>query len=147
MYGNVTVLGAVVSVSEEQTAGGRAVVVVLATAVATFVAHVVADLVAARIGPDEPDPRELREEVRDTVPVASSAVVPAALLGLGALGVVAPWVAQLLAAGALLARLAATGPVVERLSGRRASPAAVWGGVGLAVLGAVIAGVEVLLTH
>ncbi|NAZ81657.1 hypothetical protein GTR02_07480 [Kineococcus sp. R8] len=126
VYGNITVLGAVLAVGAGAVASGSAVLAVLATALTTFVAHVVADVVAARVtdGPDQPPPpeHELREELRDATPVATSGLLPAVVLGLSALDVLPVAVAQPLAALVVVVRLALTGVVVERLSGVRRHP-------------------------
>jgi len=151
VYGNITVLGAVVAVGAGAVHDGTAVLAVLATALTTFVAHVVADVVSSRVtsGPDAPPhpEHEVREELRDATPIATSGTLPAVVLALGWLTALDAGAAQLLAALVVVARLALTGVVVQRLSGRPASPAALWGGVALAALSAVVAVVKAVTTH
>ena len=151
VYGNITVLGAVVALGAEAVESGAAVLAVLATALTTFVAHVVADLVSTRVteAPDAPPhaEHEVREELRDATPVATSGSLPAAVLALGWLTGLPPGPVQLVAALWVVARLAVTSLVVERLSGRPSSPAALWGGIALAALSAVVAVVKAVTTH
>jgi len=150
VYGNITVLGAVVAVGQDAVRSGSASVVVLATAAATFVAHVMAHVVSERIGPDV-DPPHLRREagasLRDALPIASSGVWPALLLLAGTLELLPTTTAWAAAAAVVGVRLALTGLVVERVSGRRPSSTALWGGVVLAALSAVVAVVKAVLTH
>ena len=151
VYGNITVLGAVVAVGAEAVGSGAAVLAVLATALTTFVAHVVADVVSSRVT-DEPGApphagHEVREELRDATPIATSGSLPAAVLALGWLTGLPPGPVQLVAALVVVGRLALTGVVVQRLSGRAPSPAALWGGVALAVVSAVVAVVKAVTTH
>ncbi|MEV6196302.1 hypothetical protein AB0M19_28340 [Streptomyces sp. NPDC051920] len=148
MYGNVTVLGAVASVGTEQTLNGRAAILVLVTAASTFVAHVLAELVGQSIEtPARPQAHAVRRDVRDAWPIATSGTPSALLLAFGAWGVLSSATAQLLAACVILVRLALTGWIVEWLSGRRASVAALWGGFVLAAIGAAIAAVKVAVSH
>jgi len=151
VYGNITVLGAVVAVGAAGVRDGSAVLAVLATALTTFVAHVVADVVSSRVTAEPDGPphaeHEVREELRDATPVATSGTLPALVLALGWLTQADAGAVQLLAALVVVVRLALTGVVVERLSGRPASPAALWGGVGLAALSAVVAVVKAVTTH
>ncbi|MFB9376378.1 hypothetical protein ACFFKU_12685 [Kineococcus gynurae] len=141
VYGNITVLAAVVAATPHTLERWDGVVAVLATAVATLLAHVIAESVAHQVGP------RARHELRDATPIATSGGLPAAVLALGTLGVLAPATAQLLAALVAVLRLAGVGVVVERLSGRPPSVAALWGGIGLAVVGAVVAVLKTVLTH
>lgn len=144
VYGNVTVLGAVATVDLPGIASGAASVVVLATAASTFAAHILADAVAERVDAVEaPDPHGFLRRMRDSTPIVTSGVAPAAVLGLATLDLVAPAAALPLAGALVVVRLALTGPMVERFRGHPVSPAAVWGGLVLALLGTLIVGLKV----
>lgn len=148
VYGNFVVLGAVLAATQEQVASGRAVLVVGVTAATTFVAHVVADSVAEQIDPPAArSRRRAQDEIRDAAPVATSASVPVVVFGLAALGLVPSAAAQWIAVVIVVARLAATGYVVNKVSGRPASPLALWSGFGLAVIGFAVSLIKTLVSH
>lgn len=151
VYGNVLVLAAVVGCAPESVRSGRAVVVVLATMVTTYLAHVVAHRIGESVGRRHEEAElHLRAELRDATPIVTSGVLPALVLLVAAL---AGWegtagaVAQLVAALVPVVRLAATGSVTARLAAGGSSRSAFWSAVGLAVAGSLIAVVKVLLTH
>ena len=151
VYGNVLVLAAVVGCTPESVDDGRAVVIVLATMVTTYLAHVVAHRVGAGIGrsTDEAE-THLRAELRDAVPIATSGLVPAGVLLVAALDWL-DWLgtsgSQLVAVLVVVVRLGLTGSVASRLGSGSSSRRTVWSAVGLAVAGSLIAVVKVLLTH
>ena len=150
VYGNILVLAAVLTATPDSVGDGHAALVVLATTVTTYLAHVVSHAVGDVIGRDLEEPRPRGEgagELRDALPIVSSGTVPTLVL------LVAWWTdlgagtAVLVAAGATVVRLAGMGLVVGRLSGYAPSGRQWWAGVVLAVVSAVIAVLKVLLTH
>lgn len=151
VYGNILALAAVVGCSAESILSGRAVITVLATTAITYLAHVVAHRVGQGIGHSPEDAHtHLRAELRDAVPIATSGLLPSAVLLLAALG----WVdllgsdtAQLIAAAVVVARLGATSLVASRLGTGKPSHRAVWSAAGLALAGLLIAVAKVKLTH
>ena len=150
IYGNITILAAVVAVDAAAVENGHGLLAVTATALATFIAHITADIVSERVRPDHVPEKPLREvvaELRDATPIATSAVVPLLLLLLGTLGVLTSSLAQLTATTAIIVRLAGVGFITQRLSGRPRSAPAFWGGIALAVFSTVIAATKALLTH
>lgn len=147
VYGNITVLAAVVATTPYSLDGWDGVVAVVATAVGTLLAHVLAESASHRIGARDGDAPWVRGELRDVLPIATSGTVPAVVLALGTLGVLSLTVAEVLATGIVLVRLAGVGLVVERLSGRKPSAGALWGGIGLAVVSGVVAVLKAVLTH
>lgn len=146
VYGNITVLAAVVATTPYSLDGWDGVVAVVATAVGTLLAHVIAESASHRIGAEEGTPW-VRGELRDVLPIATSGTVPAVVLALGTLGVLSLQLAEVLATLVVLVRLAGVGLVVERLSGRKPSAGAFWGGIALAALSAVVAVLKAVLTH
>jgi hypothetical protein len=148
VYGNILVLAAVAGAGEQSIDSGSAVVLVLATAVTTYLAHVVALSVGSRLGrPDGPRSEHLRQELRDAAPIITSGLLPAALLLLGYLDVIASEWTQLLAAAWVVVRLAGIGIQVERVSGAPAPRSAFWSGVTLAVVSAVVVTLKVMFAH
>ena len=151
VYGNVLVLAAVVGCAPESVRSGRAVVVVLATMVTTYLAHVVAHRVGEGVGRRHDEAAlHLRAELRDAVPIVTSGALPALVLAATAVAGLegaAAAAAQLAAALVPVARLAATGSVTSRLVPGGPSRSAFWSAVGLAVAGSLIGVVKVLLTH
>lgn len=148
VYGNVLVLAAVVPNNEGTIDSGRAVVIVLVTTITTYLAHVLAHEVASSIGRSRSEHQShLREELRDALPIASSGIPPALILGAGALNWLDTEVAQLLASLVVLIRLAAIGWVIQRISAKHAPRRSFWSGVVLAVAGLVIAVAKVQFLH
>ncbi|TNM70279.1 hypothetical protein FHN55_00935 [Streptomyces sp. NP160] len=151
VYGNVLVLAAVVGCAPESVRSGRAVVIVLATMVTTYLAHVVAHRIGESVGRRQEEARlHLRAELRDALPIVTSGVLPALVLLVASLvgsEGTAGAVAQLVAALVPVVRLAGTGSVTARMAAGGPSRSAFWSAVGLAVAGSLIAVVKVLLTH
>ncbi|GAB6901050.1 hypothetical protein [Kineosporia succinea] len=147
VYGNVLVLAAVVGTIGADD-HSHSWIVVLATVLTTYAAHVLAHDIGERVGLD---PQEhavgLRQEMRDAVPIISSGVAPALIFAGLALHRFDPLAAEVAAVGLVVLRLAGTGIAVERLSGRRVSGATLWSGVGVAVVGVVIALAKVQFSH
>ena len=149
IYGNIFVLAALFATSPESVAHWTAAVIVLATSATTFFAHVVAHNIGQAIGRTENEELrvQLSREARDAVPIMTSGTIPAVLLGLGALGWLAPGLSQVLAEGYVVVRLAGTGIVVRRLSGEASDQGGFWSGLALAGIGIVIAALKQILTH
>lgn len=147
VYGNLTLLAAVLTSSSAMAADGQALALVAATALSTFVAHALSDAFSRRVSPDGEHPHGLRDELRDALPIATSAAVPLLLFCLDALGAVPAAVAQAMAAAVIVVRLAATGLVVDRLQGRRPTAAALMTGICLAAAGSALTVAKVTLTH
>ena len=149
IYGNIFVLAALFATSPESVAHWTAAVIVLATSATTFFAHVVAHNIGQAIGRTENEELrvQLSREARDAVPIMTSGTIPAVLLGLGALGWLAPWLSQVLAEAYVVVRLAGTGTVVRRLSDAASGRGGFWSGLALAGIGIVIAALKQILTH
>jgi hypothetical protein len=92
VYGNILALGPVAFATARTIDDGAAAALVVGTGATTFLAHIFAHFVAhATVAGHEPSRADQRqhaaEELRDAVPIASSAFAPAVLLMLGWLGV------------------------------------------------------------
>jgi hypothetical protein len=149
VYGNVLVLAAIFATSPESIYNWTGVVIVAATSLTTFLAHVVAHRIGQSIGRTDDEALSLRraQVTRDAVPIMSSGTGPAVLLALGAVGWLPPELSLVLAVGYVVLRLAGTGIVVRRISGQALPPGVLWSGVALAGIGVVIAVLEAVLTH
>ncbi|RFA16281.1 hypothetical protein B7R21_02565 [Subtercola boreus] len=148
LYGNILVLAAVIGASDETEAHWSALLVVGATTVTTFLAHVVAHGVGQQIGRTDEDARlHVGAELRDAVPIITSGLVPLVVMALGALGVLSPLWVEVIAGGILVVRIALSGIQVERLSDDRSSAGVLWAGFGLAAVSLVIVALKVLFTH
>ena len=141
IYGNILVLAAVVQVSLHPITGGS-VVTVLATAVTTFLAHVFADVITSTWSW-----RTVLHAARDSAPILTSGIIPAALLLLAPLLGFPSSLAVLFAELLLVARIALVGIVVARLRTEPTSSSTVLAGIALAVLGLIIVVTKVVLTH
>jgi hypothetical protein len=108
VYGDVLVLAAAAGVSHGAARSGEAVLIVAATVVSTYLAHVLADTLGAIVAGARLRPT-VRAEIRDALPVISAGVPPALLFAAAELHWLGAALAQDLACGFLLARIAAVG--------------------------------------
>jgi hypothetical protein len=120
IYGNITVLAVAIAADPEQIRHGSAVLTVLATAVLTYLAHVLSHLVAHGLGDDGTASDEARRESAATIarnanPIATSGLIPAVLYAAAWAGwLPAEW-AQIAATAILVVRIGLVGVVVQRL--------------------------------
>ncbi|MBY6367545.1 hypothetical protein [Rhodococcoides corynebacterioides] len=145
VYGNVLVLAAAAASPLGYVEDGTAALLVLGTGVSTFLAHIFADTVAASA--IRADRRHVLEELRDAVPIASSAAVPAALLALATTDLVSAALAQALSVGLIALRVSGIPVVVQRLRGSEVSFRVVIAGVVLALVAAIVTAAKIVLTH
>ena len=148
VYGNVLVMAALIALHPDELRGPTGVLYVLGVGASTYVAHAVGEAVGLRVRTGRSlDRTALRHELRDALPIATAAGVPAAVLLLA-------WT-ELLDAGAVLVlalalvdvRLALIGSVVARVSGERSSVRVFLAGFVLAVVAAAAAVLKWQLTH
>lgn len=138
IYGNVLVLAALVQVSFDELSS-VSVVAVLATAVSTFLVHIFAGVITTTWSW-----HSVRREARDSAPILTSGVLPAALL-LIFLGV--PPLAVILAELLVIVRIGLIGVVVARLRTEPVNIGTVGAGSALAMLALVIVVTKVVLIH
>ena len=148
VYGNILVLAAIVVSTGKSIQGGEAALLVGVTALTTYVAHTVAHAVGQQLGrtPDERRPH-IAHEVRDSMPIIISGVVPVVVLLFATLSIVPTQAAQLVAAGWVVGRLALIGFLVDRLSGRASTWRTLSAGLVLALVCAAIVVLKVLFAH
>lgn len=146
IYGNILVLAALVPVTTSRQHVGIAIVV--GTAFSTFLAHAFAEGVAQNVRTGEQLTRDEKlAELRDSVPILSSAVLPSVILATAWLGWLEPRTAQILAEVAVLLRIGGIVFVIERLQDKRPTTATVLAAAALAVVAAAVVVVKVVLTH
>lgn len=139
VYGNIVVLSSLVPLSQDDAETGRSFWIVLGVSLATFLAHALAES-AGRSARSHRSlrPKEFVNELRDSVPVVTSGLVPAFLLLAAWLGDLPGHQAQLFAEGYVLLRLASTGIAIGRARGECPSARTFGAGVGTAAAGALI---------
>ncbi|RVW04532.1 hypothetical protein [Rhodococcus spongiicola] len=148
VYGNILILAALIAESATHS-DTRIIAVVAGTAVSTFVAHAFAEGVgkSVRTGRQLTTVERLAE-LRDSVPVLSSAIVPIVVLATAAVfGWLEPSAAQLIAEVAILVRIASMVFVIARLRGERPSGYTLIGAAVLAIAATAIVVLKVVLTH
>ena len=146
IYGNILVLAALVPVPVADTSLGMAVVI--GTALSTFVAHSFAEAVGDSVRQGTAlTAAERRTELRNSVPILSSAVLPSVILCTGWIGWLEPRTAQVLAEIAVLVRIAGIVFVIGRLRGERPNGTTMWGAAVLAVLAIMVVALKIALTH
>ncbi len=147
VYGNILVLTALIPLNHS-TGITRAGLVVVATSLSTFVAHAFAESVgrSARSG-RQLTTTERIAELRDSVPVLTSGVIPAAVVGMGGLGWIELGTALILAEIWVVTRIAGITYVITRLRGERPTGQTLIGSLVLGVIAVVIVAIKLFLTH
>ncbi|MEU2032471.1 hypothetical protein [Nocardia amamiensis] len=146
VYGNVLILAALIPVTTSAEQVG--ILIVLGTAASTFIAHAFAEGVGQSVRQNRPiSSRERWTDLRDSVPILSSAVLPCAILAIAGLGWIEPRTAQLLAEVVVLIRIGGIVFVIERLNGARPRRSTIFEALLLAGAATTVVVVKVILTH
>jgi hypothetical protein len=146
-YGTVLVLAALALVDEEDVASGWGWELLTGVGVATWVAHLYAEIVGDHLRHRAAhESTELKRAMIDGAPILVAAVPPAVMLLLGRLDVIAERVAIWIAVGVALFQLVALGTFVGATVSPQGSTKWVYAGV-TAVFGAVVVGLKVVLGH
>ncbi|CAM3091553.1 hypothetical protein PSET11_01303 [Arthrobacter ulcerisalmonis] len=147
VYGNILTLAALIAVGPDPEPL-EGLLYILGTGASTYVAHMLGELVGGRVRHREGvDVHDAVQEFRNARPIASSATIPALLLGMAALGWLEPQIAWIAAQIVTLVRLALLGIAVARWRGERSSLRLIFSGIGLAVGVALVSALKYLLTH
>ncbi|NLV79913.1 MAG: hypothetical protein GXY65_11345 [Rhodococcus sp.] len=146
IYGNLIVLATLVPITTTSQYVGIAIV--LGTSFSTFLAHAFAEAVALSVHEGKELSRAERlGELRDSVPILSSAVMPCLILATAWVGWLEPRTAQILAEVTVLVRIASTVFVIQRLLGRRPTTSTVVAAAAIAVTATIVVVVKIALTH
>ncbi|WP_454197083.1 hypothetical protein [Nocardia sp. Marseille-Q1738] len=146
IYGNVLILAALIPVTP--SAENVGILVVLGTALSTFIAHAFAEGVGQTVRQSHAlSPQERWADLRDSVPILSSAVLPCAILAAAAIGWIEPRTAQVLAESAMLVRIGGIVFVIGRLHGEQPRRSTLLGAVLLVCAATTVVAVKVILTH
>ena len=148
VYGNILCLAAVVVLTPEEMHSWHGWVYVLGTGASTYLAHVVAALVAHRVTEGRPvSPSEVLDETKRAWPIAASTFVPVVILVAAALSMIAPTHAWVAAQAVIMIQLASLGLWVARAAGERPRIGLFLPGIALAFVGALVALAKAMLTH
>lgn len=153
VYGNIIILATLLGLVHAGENPGQGAIVVLATGGTTLLAHLIADAVGHSTRAEAGDRPErtahvaFLNELRDAVPIASAASIPAAILGVAALGIIDGETAQIIAEVVIIVRLAIMGFTVQRIRGEQPSFRTFAAGVGLALVGVAISVLKANLGH
>lgn len=148
VYGNLLVLAALVAQHPADVAGGRAAWIVVATGFTTYLAHTFSESLGERIRYDARPSRAMaRHELRNALPILSSATVPALLLGASAFGWLSAALALALAQLVTVVRMGFLGILLGHLRRRRASLRSLLTGILIAAGCAGIAILKAVLLH
>jgi hypothetical protein len=142
-YGTVLVLAALSVVGVSDVALGHGAELVVGVGVATWLAHLFAELLGGHVRHSEPLGRvEITRAIVDGSPILVSTVLPGLALLLGRIDVVSDGTARVAAILVAVAQLIGIGAFVGRVA--PTSPGAGWvyaavtGGVGVAVVAATV---------
>jgi VIT1/CCC1 family predicted Fe2+/Mn2+ transporter len=148
VYGNVLVMAALIALHPDELRGPRGVLYLLGVGASTFIAHTLGEAVGLRVREGRSlESVALRREIRDALPIATSAGAPAALLVLAWADLLDAGVVLVVALALVDLRLALLGSVVARISGERSSARVFTAGFVLAVVAAAAALLKWQLTH
>ncbi|MEU2040404.1 hypothetical protein [Nocardia niwae] len=146
VYGNVLILAALIPVTTSAEHVG--ILIVLGTALSTFLAHAFAEGVGQSVEQNRPiSSSERWKDLRDSVPILSSAVLPCVILAIAGIGWIEPRTGQLLAEVVMLIRIGGIVFVIERLNGARARRATLLEALLLAAAATTVVVVKVFMTH
>jgi hypothetical protein len=138
VYGNIVALATIAPMTVDAAESGQGLLYLLAFS--TFLAHTFAESIGRRARSDHRLTADaIRAELRDSMPVLTSSLIPAALLACAWVTDMPGLMAEIIAIAYLVIRLALLGPVVSRLRGERPSLRTFVAGVALAVVGIGIA--------
>ena len=140
VYGNILILAALVPFQEEIDAR-HAMVVVIGTALCTFIAHAFSEFLA---GDGSVHPRAL---IRESMPILTTALVPLLLLWLSQVTRLDMPRAVLIAEIVIILRIASTGIVAARLRNEKSRVLVLLSGVVVAAIAFGIVLLKVALTH
>jgi hypothetical protein len=120
-YGSVLILVSLTLIDADEVRSGVGWELVTGVGVATWIAHFYAEIVGDHLrNPEAHQPHEIRRAMADGSPILLSAVLPAVMLLLGRLEVLAPSTSLWAAVGVALLQLVGLGVFVGLLvSGRR----------------------------
>jgi nucleotide-binding universal stress UspA family protein len=148
VYGNVLVMAALIALHPDELRGPTGVLYLLGVGVSTFVAHTVGEAVGLRVREGRSlDTTAVRREIRNALPIVTTAGAPIAVLLLAWTDLVDADVVLVLALGLVDVRLALLGSVVAWVSGERSSTRVFLAGFVLAVVAAATAVLKWQLTH
>ncbi|MFC8046414.1 hypothetical protein [Nocardia sp. NPDC057353] len=146
VYGNVLILAALIPIPVSPKHVG--ILLVVAAALSTFVAHAFAESVGQSIREDRTlTAADRRAELRDSLPILTTAILPCAILACAWFGWLEPRTAQLLAEVTVLIRIGGTAFVVRRLQGRPPHRATLIQALLVTALATAVVAVKVFLTH
>lgn len=147
VYGNILVLAALVPLNNASVT--HAALVIIGTGISTFIAHAFAESLgrSTRTGHALTWSERL-DELRDSVPVLTSALIPAVLVWLGSgLGWIELTTALLLAEVWVVTRIAGIAYVITRLRGERPTRNTLVSSFVLGFVAVLIVAIKLVLTH
>jgi len=148
VYGNLVVLGALLTLLPEAALSWHGALTIMAAGVSTFVAHAFADLLGRRVGHGHRSVVSAAlAAARDSLPIVTAAIVPIGMLAGGAWMLWPGSGVQLAAELFICARIGLIGATAERFRGRPSSRRFVFVGVGIAVASSLVAIAKVALVH
>ncbi len=140
VYGNILILAALVPFQED-TDARHAMVVVIGTALCTFIAHAFSEYLG---GDGSVHPRAL---IRESMPILTTALVPLLLLWISQATRLQMSTAVLIAEIVIIGRIASTGMVAARLRSEKSRLRVLLSGVIVAGVALLIVLLKVSLTH
>jgi len=146
-YGSVLVLTTLAVVRATDVVTGHGSELVVGVGVATWIAHLFAELLAEHVRRDEPLTwTQLGHAARDGSPILAVTVLPALALVLGGANVIADETAVTMAIVVALAQLSLIGGVVGHYSPANTAPAWTFAAT-VAIAGVIVVALEVALSH
>lgn len=146
-YGSVLVLAALSVIGVSEVAEGHGAELIAGVGLATWIAHLFAELLGEHIRHHEPvDRKEVKRAAIDGSPILASTLLPAAVLMLGRFDVITHQTARVAAIVVALAQLALVGAFVARVA--PVPPATTWTfGLATAGVGLIVVALTVFLGH
>ena len=148
-YGTVLVLAALPLIHPDDVASGWGWELVTGVGVATWLAHLFAEVVGDHVRRGAPVDRvEVVRAMVDGLPILLAAVLPAAVLLLGRVDVLTARTALWLSVAVAVGQLVGVGALVGAHLSTRGASTRVWGyALGTAVIGLAVVTIKLLLDH
>jgi len=148
VYGNILILTALVALYPADAESAKGLVVIAATGVTTYIAHMFAEFTGHRVrGRQHLTAEDFRRDLLNGRPIASSATAPVLLMAASWLGWVSGFWALIFAEAFIIFRLGALGFALGHIERGTSSLRNVIAGIVLALVATAVAVVKAFLTH
>ena len=148
VYGNILTLTALVALYPADAEEVKGLIVIAATGVTTYIAHMFAEFTGHRVrGRQHLTAEDFRRDLLNGRPIASSATAPVLLLAASSIGWISGFWALIFAEAFIIFRLGALGFALGHIERGRSNFKKILAGLILALVATAVSVVKAFLTH